>query len=248
MKAKYFDSDGYTELFAENFGNIFATATFAKKIFIQNDKALETGVVTGEIGQYSDSDGYSMVRWALCPNTLSCPFNVAAELQAGGSLTADTTYYYRITAFNALGETTGSVEVSALTTAANKTIKLTWGKVEGAEGYIIYRSTSQVYTNARRDVIEDPDTLEWTDTGQVSDPSSPYGWPGINTDFDLPIENTTAGEAPDYGTAPTLAAGDLTIGILQPGQMKALWLGVASTLSTLEDDNPRNAIITFPEA
>jgi hypothetical protein len=247
MNGRYLDSDGDTRIYASNIGNIIAAIIDYKKLFIQNDKSRETGYVTGSILQYGDSDGYNYLKWALCPDTLSCPFNVVATLLTGGDLIPDIKRYYRITAFNNLGETGGSLEVYATPDVTNKSIKLTWSKVEG-EGYIIYCSTNQNYDDARRAIIEDPDILEWTDTGQVSDPSSPYGWPGINTDFDLPDENTTAGEAPDYGTPPLVFSDDdLEIGYLQSGEQKAFWLKVETLISTLESGNPRNVILDFPE-
>lgn len=244
-KKAYLDSDGNTEIFAKDLGNVLASVTEYKKLFLQNKRSAETYFITGSILEFEGSDGNDFVKWALCPLTLSCPFNFALTLLSGGDLVASTKYYYRITAFNENGETGGSLEKNITTDVTNKSIKLTWDKIQGADGYIIYRSTNQIYTNARRDVIEDPDILEWIDTGQVADPSSPYGWPGINTDFDLPIENTTAGESPDYGTPPTLDTIDINFDILQSGEQKALWVGIYTTLSTPEE--VKNFILDFPE-
>lgn len=63
----------------------------------------------------------------------------------GGFLAQSTTYYYKITATNALGETTPSAETSyavpASGTSTNQ-ITLNWAAVQGATGYKVYRGTA----------------------------------------------------------------------------------------------------------
>lgn len=59
----------------------------------------------------------------------------------GGTLAAGT-YFYKITATNALGETVGSNEVSQATTGTTSTVELTWAAIAGATGYRIYRATA----------------------------------------------------------------------------------------------------------
>jgi hypothetical protein len=242
----WLDGNLYTEGFVRALADGSAGSTVYNKIGLQNNLT-RVLPVTLSIDMFAQSDFSGMISWAADLVTLSCPYNVAAELIAGGSLAADTEYFYRITAFNAIGETVGSLEVSALTDSSNKSIKLTWDKIEGAEGYLIYRSTNQIYTSARRMVIEDPDTLEWTDTGQAASQSGPYSFPGINTDFDLPDENTTAGESPDYGTPPsTFVTTDLTLS-LEPGEQAGLWLKIVIPIGASESLNPRNAYLTPTE-
>jgi hypothetical protein len=256
MRGRLQDSDGETSLNAIVLPDIYAGETSYKKFFIQNNLDYATGFLTYAIEQIGTSDLIGLMSWCLDSEnendqTLSCPFNVTATLEAGGSLTENTKYYYRITGFNYNGETTGSIEVNATTTVANKTIKLEWSELEGAEGYIIYRSTNRDYTNGRKAIIEDPETLEWSDTGQASDPSSAYNWwPEINSDYDLPIENTTAGESPDYGIHPisgSFSDDDIEFGVIEPGQQKIFWIKVATTVATPESTNPRNALIAPTE-
>ena len=82
------------------------------------------------------------------------PQNVVAAAAGGGSLTAGKTYYYKITAIGYNGETIGSTEVSATTSAGNQTINLSWNAQSNAAttGIVtqwhVWRSlTSGVYTD-----------------------------------------------------------------------------------------------------
>lgn len=73
---------------------------------------------------------------------LATPVQAAATTStAGGTgLAASTTYFYRVSALNALGETLASNEVSILTGAgATNSNTVNWGLVAGATNYRIYR-------------------------------------------------------------------------------------------------------------
>jgi hypothetical protein len=95
------------------------------------------------------------------------PTSVTGVVVSGGSLTASTTYYYRVTALDELGETLASVETSATTTSTNKTINLTWSFVSSATSYKVYRSTtSGVYTSPS--LLANPVGNLYTDDGAIS--------------------------------------------------------------------------------
>jgi hypothetical protein len=64
----------------------------------------------------------------------------------GGTLTT-ATYYYEVTALNALGETTASNERSVLTTGTTSSNLIVWGAVPGALTYRIYRGTAAAGEN-----------------------------------------------------------------------------------------------------
>lgn len=72
--------------------------------------------------------------------------NAPASLAATGSTTGGTlvaaTYYYKVTALNASGETVGSNEVSVTTTGTTSSVALSWAAVAGATSYKIYRGTA----------------------------------------------------------------------------------------------------------
>lgn len=77
---------------------------------------------------------------------LPAPVNAAfVQADTGGSLVASTTYYYRVSATNATGESLASAETSQVTSAAapaTHTMTVNWVAVTGATGYKVYgRST-----------------------------------------------------------------------------------------------------------
>lgn len=67
--------------------------------------------------------------------------NTPSTATTGGTLAAGT-YYYRVAALDARGQTVASNEVSVTTTGATSTVTVTWGAVTGATGYRIYRGTA----------------------------------------------------------------------------------------------------------
>jgi len=87
---------------------------------------------------------------AVSVTSLSAPTNVIATTISGGSLTANTTYYYKIVAVYSQAPYLGlygariislsSAEVSVTTDSTNKQVSFTWDAVSGATGYEIYRT------------------------------------------------------------------------------------------------------------
>lgn len=70
---------------------------------------------------------------------LSAPTNVAATPSGSGGTIAAGTYYYKVTALDAYGQTLPSSEVSAVTTGATSSVALTWDAVTDAVSYRIYK-------------------------------------------------------------------------------------------------------------
>lgn len=75
---------------------------------------------------------------AMTVSTLSAP--TISGITTGSGTLAAATYYYKVTAVNVNGETTGSAEVSHVLAAPGGN-QVTWGAISGATGYNIYRST-----------------------------------------------------------------------------------------------------------
>jgi hypothetical protein len=114
----------------------------------------------------------------IYPTVLTTPLPDAFDyLTTGGSLAAGT-YWYRISATNAFGETLASAEVSVVIptgTATNQSI-VGWLGVTGATGYNVYGRT----VNAELKIATLGNVTTYTDSGSIS-PS------GV-----LPASNTTA--------------------------------------------------------
>lgn len=141
---------------------------------------------------------------------------VTPSLQAGGSLTLGTTYYYRVVAVDHGGipwyaqitESPASTEVSATPAGANQTIRLTWPQVAGATHYWVHRTTvSGSYLPSKR-IAGSPVALEAT----VADGGA--GGTTFDDDGSRSLQATQAiFAAPDapLGFSTTIGRGSLTI-------------------------------------
>ena len=109
--------------------------------------------------------------------TISTPvFSSFSTASTGGSLAGNTTYYYRVSALNDLGETLAFAEQSKLTSTgtSTNTITINWGAVTDAVSYNVYGRT----TGAEQ-LIANTTSTSYTDTGSITPSGS------------LPASNTT---------------------------------------------------------
>lgn len=104
--------------------------------------------------------------------------NTPSTSTSGGTLGAGT-YRYKITALKNGGETTGSNEVSKITTGATSTVTVTWSAVSGATGYKVYQTPGVSGTELLLTTVGAVTT--YTDTGALT--------PALPT---VPTVNTTA--------------------------------------------------------
>lgn len=121
-------------------------------------------------GAFIGSDGNSTLLASTTGDLLSVPvLNAPSTATTGGTLAA-ATYYYKITALNAAGETIASNEVSQVTTGTTSTVTLTWAAISGATGYRVYRGTAAGLENA---YYAPGNVTTFTDTGAASTAGSP---------------------------------------------------------------------------
>lgn len=174
-------------------------------------------------------------------NIAAPTLNTATPSTTGGTLAAGT-YYYRVTALTAAGETTVSNQVSAVTTGTTSSVALAWGAVTNATGYRVYRSTAAGSNGAKVGADVLVPTVSYTDTGTAAGVAPPTvnttGAPGCYFDVtgvigDVaapPVVWWTTGTAgfhlfaSYYSTAPTPAvkvvqaeSGSLASGTTNPG-------------------------------
>ena len=97
----------------------------------------------------------------------------ATPSTTGGSL-ATATYYYKISALNASGESVGSAEASAAVTGPTGSVALTWSAVTGATSYRVYRGTAAGVQNV---YYATANVTTYTDTGAASTAGSPLTTP-----------------------------------------------------------------------
>lgn len=109
------------------------------------------------------------------------PIGLSATNTTGGALTANTSYFYVVTATGTQGdgegETMVSPEATATTTATNLSVDLSWTALNGATGYKIYRGTSSgtwdtLVGTITADYPTAPDA-EYTDDGDTESAASP---------------------------------------------------------------------------
>ncbi|UMX47940.1 MAG: NYN domain-containing protein [Candidatus Nealsonbacteria bacterium DGGOD1a] len=116
----------------------------------------------------------------------------ATTATSGGSCADSTAYYYKVTAVNDNGETTGTAQFTVTTGASGSNINLNtiaWSTVTGATGYKIYRSTEN------NDWDGDAND-QWVDGKVVAAPAVTYddNCAGDTASLTPPVENTTGGK------------------------------------------------------
>ncbi len=171
----------------------FQNSTAASLLHMDN-----TGAVTAS-GSVASVGGFTTSALAA---PVSGSFTTAGT---GGTLLDSTHYFYRISAYNAVGETLACTEVDK-STAANAgantaTITAVWGTVPGAAGYKVYGRT----TGAEQLIATvGQGTLSYMDTGSVS-PSGAL--PAINTTGVISSEGVRVSDFTDDSAT----AGDRTV-------------------------------------
>lgn len=155
---EYVKSDGTTELIICAGGTIYkstnlsttssisgATYTSGNKCyFVQIGTYLYIGNGVDALIRY---DGTSLTTYTALDNPGTVTLTRGAGLSAGSW-----TYYYKVTAINAVGETAPSSEASItvnkdrdLWSAADENIALSWSAVTGALKYVVYYSDTTGY-------------------------------------------------------------------------------------------------------
>lgn len=119
----------------------------------------------------------SLIEAILATALLAPATTLGATAGTGGTFAA-ATYFWVVTAVNAVGESIASNEVSAAV-GANGTQIINWGVVAGATGYKVYRGTVAGGENALITTIGSGATVTYTDTGTAGSVASPTSKAGV---------------------------------------------------------------------
>lgn len=138
-----------------------------------------------------------MAQSTLLYAALATPVNAAFSTATTGGTLAAATYYYRVSALDANGETLASPETSQVTTGATSTVTVNWGAVPGATGYKVYGRT----TGAELLIATVGNVTTYTDTGSVT----PAGA--------LPTENTTSQFAATSANSTVASGASISVGL-----------------------------------
>lgn len=243
----HLDSNGATVITTMTLAQVRAGAAGTPKKFgfwNVGDEALAS--LQLPITQVGAGDGYSMVEWVFDALTLSPPWNVTATVQTNAGTTqwgsgGAGRYRYVVTAVNATGETSRSLEVYADIINVGATlgdrVLLSWTAVVGATSYRIFRSlVSGTYTTPSLLATVSSPGVSLTDDGASLSSGAP------------PDDNETGGLSPNYGVAPTgYQQTPLVVGSLPIGKAVFYWVRVDVPLGTTSLGNPRSASINPEE-
>jgi hypothetical protein len=126
---------------------------------------LDFGVIAAHADRVAILD-FLLAADAEIEPTIAAPTNLSAVCVVGGSLPINT-YYYKVTAVDAVGETVGSTQASVTTAPAYQKVNLTWTSVSGAVLYKIYRSTTSGVPGSTQ-FLGYATSASYTDDGTVS--------------------------------------------------------------------------------
>lgn len=239
---KHLDSNGFTQITGYSWTDALAgQAQTARKFGVQNDGTRVLNNYTLSIEAIGTNDGSGQFRIGLDTLTLSAPYGVsvtATGAGVGGLWGATGTIYYKLTAYNATGETIGCTEVSVVIDVVTKKAVLVWTQISGATGYKLYRSlTSGVYgASSLRATIIGASTVTYTDDGS-----------GLSSGT-VPSDNTTGGVAPIYGAVPTLDILAILFGNIAVGEQRFYWANRIVAAGVSEIANTRQTYLRFEEA
>lgn len=134
---------------------------------------------------------------------LQAPLQPTCTPSASGGTLATGTYYYVITALNAIGETVGSTEKSVSVTGPTGSVAVSWTAVTGATSYHVWRSTGTDQSHRQSGYFFSASS-PFTDTGGALTPST---IPTVPTAIVNRLNSTGASYLTAGGlTVPTLTA------------------------------------------
>jgi len=164
--------------FTQDFSIAVTTAAASKPDIPKNISATpaSSSSIIVSWSSVTGATGYYVYRSSSSSGTYYYEGNVTTNSYTDTGLSANATYYYKVSAYNSTGESAQSSSVSAKTSisipatptglsasaASSSSITVSWSAVTGATGYKIYRSSSSYDTYSS---VGDVTTTSFTDTG-----------------------------------------------------------------------------------
>jgi fibronectin type 3 domain-containing protein len=137
-------------------------------------------------GSVSGASGYRVYRATSSGGYYSNITSTSGAYYTDSGLSSNTTYYYKVSAWNDYGESSQSSYASATTSApgmpatpanvtaeaqSSSSINVSWGSVSGASGYRVYRANS---SGGYYSVVDSTSSTSYTDTGLSSNTTYYY--------------------------------------------------------------------------
>lgn len=147
--------------------NVIAASSISPQVLLSQQLG------TSDVALYTVASGQSVkvAHGVLCNVTATMPapiLTLGTTSTTGGTLAAGT-YYWKVSALNAAGETLASNEVTATTTGTTSSQPLSWPAVAGAVSYNVYRGTTAGGENVKYNTT----STSYTDTGAAGTTQSP---------------------------------------------------------------------------
>ncbi|MGN6724110.1 MAG: hypothetical protein ACTHJM_16000 [Marmoricola sp.] len=147
--------------------NILGAASISPQVLVSQ----QLGTTDAALYTVAASTSVKVAQGSIC-NVMSLTgpptLTLGTTSTTGGTLAA-ATYYWKVTAKSASGETLASNEVTATTTGTTSSQPLSWTAVPGAASYNVYRGT----TSGGENVQYNTASTSFTDTGATGSSVSP---------------------------------------------------------------------------
>lgn len=153
--------------------NVIAAASISPQVLVSQ----QLGTTDAAVYTVPGSTSVKVAQGSLCnvSGLILAPTLVLGTTSTTGGTFAAGTYYWKITAKSASGETVGSNEVTATTTGSTSSQPLSWAAAPGAVSYCVYRGTSAGNENV---LITTTTSTSYTDTGTAGTTAAP---PAVST-------------------------------------------------------------------
>lgn len=162
----------------------FSSGLVKKMVDTGSVRSLLTGgkILIFAGAQPASADDAPTTSALLTMGNMAAPVQSAISGSGTGGTLAAATYYYVVTALNAMGETVASNETNYVATGSTSSVTVSWAAVTGATSYRIYRGTGAGAENTYFSAAAG--ATSYVDTGAAGTAGSPPGADTSGIKFD----------------------------------------------------------------